>query len=765
MSGRRPESREWLRATSAAEEAPRRDPSACALRSHLMRTALLCAAWGPLWLGGCADDPGRDRAVTDLGLDASAPLDATGGSVEDAQRPTPGDAQVDASQADAQFLEPTWHPHVRVQVQLDGAPAAGVRVSQGGTAQVHRTDERGVIEVFPVDWHVDGEVALIASHPHARQRSQWVNEHGPPEVRIELARYGPDDPSYRFADPGEPGRRRTTGECGHCHVRINDMWAHSAHRSSAKNPAVHDLYAGTAQYADAPSCEAAGGQWRAGRLPGGGWGERCVLDGGLLAAINPHIPDCVEGDCTAPDFTGGCADCHAPAIDGKLGGRDLLEAEGLAYEYGVSCDVCHRIDEVRREGAPGVAGRLRLHRPSEEAPVSLGGGGKRPLMFGPSHDVPNPRMGLAQRDHFRSGLICMGCHEHHQPPMVAHEGADAWGEAGLPIQTTSSEWFRSPYAPGITCNECHQPPDALAANGGDLQIFPEAEPGVQTGWVRPTGSVRQHRWHGPRQVHTADDSTPLLQLAASVDVQLSRTAQGLSAEVTVRNVGAGHALPTGEPMRHMLLTVAAYCGEVAQPAIGGDAIDELGGALAERGAGEDWSRWPEAQVGDRIWVVSSPGGHYDHPVPAPFDARPAAQRGQPRLHSRGSAQVIAVDGAGVVQLDGPLPEGERAWLVRPDAQWPSRAGAPGFSFGKILVGADGQPQVHHGFAVDLLRDNRLPPLATVRTQHLFEASCDAPEVEATLYYRPYPWALARARNWPAREQRMAHSRRTLEAPP
>ena len=77
----------------------------------------------------------------------------------------------------------------------------------------------------------------------------------------------------------------------------------------------------------------------------------------------------------------------------------------------------------------------------------------------------------------------------------------------------------------------------------------------------------------------------------------------------------------------------------------------------------------------------------------------------------------------------------------------------------MLVDAEGRRDAHHVQAVDLVRDNRLPPLAAVQTEHRFAAPCAAPTVVATLRYRPYPWALARARGWAAEEQIMAEVRR------
>ena len=76
-----------------------------------------------------------------------------------------------------------------------------------------------------------------------------------------------------------------------------------------------------------------------------------------------------DGPCDGvAENTGGCADCHAPGINGALGGRDLLEATGYAYSYGVHCDVCHKVEDIDLDAAPGVAGRLKILRPTEASP-------------------------------------------------------------------------------------------------------------------------------------------------------------------------------------------------------------------------------------------------------------------------------------------------------------------------------------------------------------------------------------------------------------
>ena len=98
-------------------------------------------------------------------------------------------------------------------------------------------------------------------------------------------------------------------------------------------------------------------------------GARCRRRARLCSGENPG---CAGPDCGATAF-GGCADCHAPGIDGALGGRDLRDATGRALDYGVHCDVCHRVDRVDLDAPAGVAGRLGLHRPSEKSTsIALG---------------------------------------------------------------------------------------------------------------------------------------------------------------------------------------------------------------------------------------------------------------------------------------------------------------------------------------------------------------------------------------------------------
>lgn len=642
-----------------------------------------------LLASACASDPSAEPDAT--------PLDTTAPDTS-APDTTPDAADPDAASVTA----------VTVTVTLDGAPVADARVTQGGAPSSVRTDAAGRALV-PVDPRVVGDRVFNASHPEARVgAAAWYGEDA---LTIALTRYDPrDNPDYLFQDPGEPTRRDSSGQCAHCHVTINEDWFASPHRTSASNPTVQDLY---------------------------------------RHAVLPDLnPGCDGPDCADATAFGGCADCHAPGIDGPLGGRDLRDATGFALDYGVHCDVCHRVDAVDLDALePGVAGRLRLHRPSEPS-RSPALGAWQPLTFGPHHDVPNPRMGLVQRDHFNEATLCAGCHELDQPALVpgAALDPDRWPSGRLPIHSTYSEWLAGPLGGAVPCQSCHMPPAPGAWNAADLQLFSAAAAGVAAGWLRPPGAVNRHTWYGPRQL-----DAPMLALAAALTLTAERDGDTLIARATVKNVGPGHALPTGEPLRGLILRVSATCGPDPLEATGGDAVPDFGGALDAQAADDpdaDWSRWPGAAVGDLVRVVRRPGAFHDYQGHGPFSDRfDAPAKGLPVEHVAGHARVTAVDPDGAVAFDRPLPDGDVAYRVSADSEESAAAGAPGFAFARVLVDADGARMVPHHAAVDVASDNRLLPQASWTSEHRFAAPCAEPVARAVLTHRAFPFDLARARGW------------------
>lgn len=681
---------------------------------------------------GPARDAGADAGFSDAAVDAGPDVGV--------------DAGADAGAPQDRFT---------ITVTLDGAPAAGVRVVQGGVFdRGWVTDAAGVVEV-EIDRSVRGDIFVMASHPEARIRGVDPDL-DPKPLEIALERYDPsDNPDYVFNAPGVPGDREDTSKCGHCHRTTDDQWVASPHASAAKNPIVQDLYAGVASgLTSEAACTAAGGRWLEGLEPGTRQAAfRCYLGEGYLPNRNP---DCVDTPCDAvATDLGNCADCHAPGIDGEVGGRGLLEATGTAFEAGVHCDVCHHVESVDLARPPGVAGALAIVRPSEEGSGALGAGGWLPLTFGPSPDSPNIRMGSVQRDHFREARFCGGCHELSQHDFPPGQAADPgrWPSGSIPVQSTYSEWQAGALADVAPCQSCHMPPDPKAGNHGDIQIYEQPIVGITGGWYRPAGSMRKHTWYGPRQ-----PDSRMLELAAALFVDARVDNGRLTVEVRAKNVGAGHAIPTGEPLRHIMLEVTARCGGAPLRPLGGAVVPDYGGYRARRVAGEDWDVWPEAQVGDRLRVVAQPGGFVDYEGVGPFGdgTFDAAGKGLPVQTYVGEVTITAVSAAGAVTLDGPRPVGDVAYLVRGEDDW---AGRPGFGFARVLASADGRRMVPHFAATDVVSDNRLMPQASFRTTHELEATCADPEVVARLVYRRYPARMARARGWALETQPMVEVRR------
>ncbi|MCB9796478.1 MAG: hypothetical protein H6741_27595 [Alphaproteobacteria bacterium] len=643
---------------------------------------------------------------------------------------------------------------VDVFVTLDGEPTEGITVLQGGLSQRWSTDADGYVQV-PLDLTLDADHVIIASHPEARLAGEQLfgtpDAGEPLRFDIALQRFlTAGNEAYTFQDPGQPNIEDSTNQCSHCHKTIVDAWWGSPHRSSAENPTVQDLYAGAAQaYADAGSCSDAGGRWLVGLEPGtGASGDRCYLGDGVLPDLNPG---CGEEEGCEHDATafGACADCHAPGIDGALGGRDLLEARGYAHSAGVHCDVCHKVESIDLEAPAGVAGRLHVLRPREEFSGPLGP--YEPLMFGPYYDVLNPRMGSVQRDHFREAELCAGCHELEQEALIPGQAIDVsrWPEGRIPVHSTYSEWLAGPMAEGVVCQSCHMPVDADVGNSSDLGNVFDVPPGIAGGWYREPGAVRQHSWVGPRQPESR-----MLQLAAAVELSGEVSEGTLAVEAVVRNVGPGHAIPTGEPLRTLLLLVEARCDGTPLQPIGGDVVSDVGGALERRGSEEDWTLWPGASPGELLRVVERPGGWVDYEGHGPFgDGRFSVEdKGLPVERFAGQSRILAVDAEGRVTLDTPLAAGAVVYRVpdgSPSADTPSMAlaGAPGQAFARVLVDSEGRRMVPHHRAVDVASDNRLLPGASWTSTHTFEASCEEPELRALLLHRAFPLELAEERGW------------------
>jgi hypothetical protein len=226
--------------------------------------------------------------------------------------------------------------------------------------------------------------------------------------------------------------------------------------------------------------------------------------------------------------------------------------------HGVSCDVCHRIEDVdeTRPNFPGLyPGLVSFRRPANESEA---------VLYGALGDVSywaDLDMQSAYQPELRA-IVCAACHQDKNDP---DGDSDYEEDNGIVSEPTYVEWLDSDYGDPASgqyadCVDCHMPATGAGA-ASDL-----AGP-----LGRPFGDVRSHRIEGT----TAE----FLENAVTMTLEAEVVGDSLEVEVRVNNDQTGHHVPTGTPMRNMILLVEAVAESDGTPLTytGTQVIDELGG--------------------------------------------------------------------------------------------------------------------------------------------------------------------------------------------
>ena len=199
-----------------------------------------------------------------------------------------------------------------------------------------------------------------------------------------------------------------------------------------------------------------------------------------------------------------CLGCHSPIA--ALSGDAALTRK-VSWE-GVTCDYCHSIREVSFDGA------------NPKAVLNFG-----TVKTGPLTDAVSSAHQTAYSEVHTSSAVCAVCHEYKNA-------------AGFPVLTTYSEWKASRYArEGKQCQSCH-----MSRVAGDV-----VDPRVARSH---TAKINLHQMPG---------SHSLEQLTSAVKAHLTTAWEGdqLRVTVDVANQTAGHYLPTGSPLRQLVMEVRA----------------------------------------------------------------------------------------------------------------------------------------------------------------------------------------------------------------
>ncbi len=427
---------------------------------------------------------------------------------------------------------------IRGAVFGDDLAVAGAVVRVQGELDFTVTDEQGAFALPIADWAADAHITAWAP-------GYYITSGQPPASGdfILNLRHQPseDNANYTFISPVLDNTDLFA--CARCHsdkLETPDIsmpvgeWLADAHSGAAINPRFLSLYNGT-------SLDGASGA-----LTTYHFDADLGIDVPVASAPDQAASD-VGYRLDFPDETGVCANCHVPIL--ALNARyqaDPNQAAGVAQE-GITCDFCHKISGVKlgTDGLPsphlpGVQS-LEFLRPAEDEQVFLG----------PYDDVPGDDAYSALQN---QSQFCAACHT-----------GTFWG---VSIYNSFGEWLASPYsdaATGKTCQDCHMPHRGVTQF---VQLPPDVTNYVP---VRNSQTIFSHRMPG-----AADDA--LLQATAQLALSAELDGDGLLITVGVTNTGAGHDIPTDNPLRNLILLVDVRdANGEALPLLDGPTIPVWGG--------------------------------------------------------------------------------------------------------------------------------------------------------------------------------------------
>jgi len=267
-----------------------------------------------------------------------------------------------------------------------------------------------------------------------------------------------------------------------------------------------------------------------------------------------------------PESKAVCATCHLPTVTAlEPAAEDPRAARGVDRE-GVHCDFCHKVAGVAVEAVGLAHGRdaMQLLRPTPP----------QQIFFGQLDDVTQDQAAFSPL--YRSSRYCAPCHE------GLLFGTEAY--------TTWSEWRASSYAArGVQCQDCHMRPD------GSMSNIAPGHGGIE----RDPYSLSDHRM-------PAADDPETLRGCVRLRVQASRRAGRLEVQVTVRPMGVGHRLPTGSPLRQVLLALRATGPAGPLKLLAGPVLPAVAGRSKLVAAGSPGKLYAK--------LLAGPDGH----VPVPF---------------------------------------------------------------------------------------------------------------------------------------------------
>lgn len=306
--------------------------------------------------------------------------------------------------------------------------------------------------------------------------------------------------------------------CGTCHTTIVEQWSEGRHALAAQDPLVMDMYDGT------------------------------------NAAGDPGV---APGYKLEHDDAGECGACHAATASWSAGETVDMNEIPTEHQWGVYCESCHKIRDVTPGAGPGTEGSITYWRPSWTS-----GGGYAQFAFGPYPNVISHAMLTSYSPLQRRADLCAGCHQYtNRQGVTVMDTFTDWQAVGDPETT-------------VPCQGCHMK-DIFGIKPGEdpMEWLVDGDHMRQMAAQRrdPADVSRHEIWGGIEYASHA------LDLLMSVD----QDGGEVVVRTTTTNVGANHRVPTGMPLREMILVVSAVdASGAALPLLDGPLVGPRGGDIA-----------------------------------------------------------------------------------------------------------------------------------------------------------------------------------------
>ena len=471
-------------------------------------------------------------------------------------------------------------------VEDETGPVAGATVRIQATDVETLTDAKGRFELPSPD----PRPVTVSAWKHGFYSARAVDVEAPAKnIVLRLHPYQTDDnPEYVWALPYHEDPDVAT--CAECKAHIVVPWMENAHATSAMNPRYLSMYNGTDVYGNQSPLTQYATSKDYGRFP-----------------LRPVLDETYFGPGYKLDFpytAGNCGACHNPgaAVDDAYG-VDPNRVSG-ADLFGVHCDYCHKVADVILDpetqmpytNRPGVlSSDVRRSFENEDGEIVA-------LFFGPFDD-PNVDEGDTCLPLIQESAFCAPCHF-----------GVFWDTV---IYNSYGEWLHSPYSDpltGATCQECHMPAPTLI----DGIAMTNVAPG-RGGIERDPNTLRSHAQLGASDVE-------FLQNAVTMEVQAIYAAERVTVDVAITNDRTGHHVPTGSPLRHLILLVEAVDDSGASLVLqdGPELPTWCGEGVRSEGNYAGLPGVAYAKVLEELWTEISPSGAYWNPTRIVSDNRIAA---------------------------------------------------------------------------------------------------------------------------------------------